>query len=253
MRPASTDYSDTIHCVLYTMNTSYCEGDSVSGDVSVRRLANVEPDCCCLCASKICVSAFMKGVISCREHKEIYKLNVFARNMVARCVPRLIMIPDPPLQDIKLNTQLMWSITNSYHYPKLETIWLKCYDPTKLTRHGLGRGQRLQSFFLSVEYKITVRARTAIPSLPSGVSPSPSLGPFALAMGRTISLVALWNCSTSAFVTSRLAESALHEKRAWEQQWGQSLATELILEALYNVLHWIQSTKSSICIQWNPA
>ena len=79
------------------MNTSYCEGDSVSGDASVRRLANVEPDCCCLCASKICVSAFMKGVISCREHKDIiHGLSIFTRNVVARCVPWLIMIPDPP-------------------------------------------------------------------------------------------------------------------------------------------------------------
>ena len=84
-------------CVLYTVNTSYCEGDSVSGDASVRRLANVEPDCCCLCASKICVSAFMKGVISCRVHKDIiHGLSIFARNVVARCVPWLIMIPDPP-------------------------------------------------------------------------------------------------------------------------------------------------------------
>lgn len=51
--------------------------------------------------------------------------------------------------------------------------------------------------------------RTAIPSLPSGVSPSSSLGPLMLAVGRTISLVTVWNCSTSASVTSRLAESAL--------------------------------------------
>ena len=57
--------------VLCTINTSYCEADSVYGDVSVRRVANVKPDCCCLCASKICVSAFMKGVISCREHKDM--------------------------------------------------------------------------------------------------------------------------------------------------------------------------------------
>ena len=47
----------------------YCEGDSVSGDSPLRVLATPGPDCNCSCARRICVRAFMKGVISCMENK----------------------------------------------------------------------------------------------------------------------------------------------------------------------------------------
>ena len=77
-----------------------------------------------------------------------------------------------------------------------------------------GEAATVYNHILSAEYQIKVKARTAIPSLPSGVSPSPSRGPLALAMGKTISLVVLWNCSTSASVTSRLEESALYKRGA---------------------------------------
>ena len=118
--------------VLCTINTSYCEADSVSGDVSVRRVANVEPDCCCLCANKICVSAFMKGVISCREHKDIvHESSTFTRTRVTRCVPRLAMTPDPPLPPLFLrrpNAQYTANkMCNLHHYPtQLKKVCLKC-------------------------------------------------------------------------------------------------------------------------------